>query len=411
MTLRFSLFMVDSVMSAVPAFIVLWAVSQVADADTYGTVAIGQAFGVIGAIAVIWGWELSGPPKIARADPQARKEYYAESIGARLWLFLPAVSLGMIGLWFATDGSYLAIVPGLAGTLSGLSPSWFYIGTGDSRSLVLLETIPNVAATLLGAFLTVYSGYVLPILVLPLLGALISPIVASVQILGTRRLCASDFRFANAVAALRKDAAPAATGATTALYVTLPVLLVAAVNHGAVASFAAAERLQRSALSLATPVTKVLQGWVPSTDQRIVVSRIFRALAIGAATSATLATITAFTAAPILRLTTGGEISISVSSSLFLGLIVGAIALSQVTGIVCLASLGIFSKVLTSTILGAIVGLGLVPVIGHSHGTVGALGALALAELTVLLYQLWAVLAALRELRKAPQPELVSVEG
>ncbi|WAP59491.1 hypothetical protein [Streptomyces sp. S465] len=411
MTRRLSLFMVDSVMSTVPSFIVLWAVSRVADADTYGTVAIGQAFGVIGAIAVIWGWEIAGPPVIARADPQARKDYYAESIGARIWLFVPAVFFGVIGLWFATDHSYLAIVAGLTGTLSGLSPSWFYIGTGDSRSLVLLETVPNVAATLLGAWLTVLSGFVLPILVLPLLGAMVSPVVASVQILGSRRLRASDFHFSNVVAALRKDAAAAATGATTALYVTLPVLLLAAVNHGAVASFAAAERLERSALSLATPVTKVLQGWVPSTDQRLVVPRILRALVIGVATSATLATAAACTAAPILRLTTDGEISISLASSLFLGLIVGAIALSQVTGIVCLASLGLFAKVLTSTILGAVVGLVLVPAIGHHYGTAGALAALAVAELTVLLYQLWAVLTALRELKEAPRAELVGAEG
>ncbi|MBC7763969.1 MAG: hypothetical protein H7201_19710, partial [Candidatus Saccharibacteria bacterium] len=65
----------------------------------WGGTAVGQSIGGVAAVVIAYGWGLSGPAAIARADELGRMREYAESAVAKIMLSLPVASIAFLIAW------------------------------------------------------------------------------------------------------------------------------------------------------------------------------------------------------------------------------------------------------------------------------------------------------------------------
>ncbi len=386
---RVALFAANMSVFAILPFVVLPVTVHVAGSATWALVAVGQALGNVAAIAVTFGWEVCGPAMVAQLSDHERKTTYAKSLSARLWLAVPATAgLGAIS-WSTSEWPLVVFLSAMTTLLAvGLGSSWFYIGVGDPGSLMRYDTLPFAVAVALGATLSLCFTSITYLLVSQSLGAVYTVLVPAVVILRGRGLTSADFHPRTVIGSLREHASAAGAAATGGLYTSLPIPLLAVVDPAAVAAFAAADRVQKLTLSLARPVVQALQGWVPAGANHELNTRISRGMKVAAAVAVGAGAILAALTAPVVSLSTGGDIQVSAGLAICVGFAAAAIIASQVIGLACLSSLGLFGQVLKSTLVGAVTGLTLVALAGWQAGATEAWAALAAAESLVLVYQL-----------------------
>ena len=90
----------------------------------------------------------------------------------------------------------------------------------------------------------------------------------------------------------------------------------------------------------------------------------------------------------IVTLFSGSGLEIGFSLSVPLGLALGAMLVSQITGFACLTAFGLTRALATSTIAGAVTGAILLVPLMLLFGTPGIAAGLALSEIIVLAVQL-----------------------
>lgn len=376
--------------------LILYVTIRVSNAATYGSIALGQSIGTIGSIIIDYGWGNTGPVTVAQADRDSRASLYAESVGARCWFSLPALLIVFVLVATLRPG-ILTELSAFSATLVGFSSAWYFIGIGDGSSLIWYDTVPRVVATVVGILVSIATAEIGWLLLLQAVGALVAPIIATRSIVGVWKMKSSSFRLSVARRVARSQFQSAVTSATTGLYVTLPVTLIAAVNAPAVETFAAVQRIERLSLALARPLKELLQSWAPSErDSKQLIKKIRQSIWLGITASLVLAFVVCLTTRPLVGILTAHTIEVSWWSAIFMGVTVGAISASQITGLVCLPAIGLFRKVLNSTMIGATIGVCAVPALGYVLGAPGAWAGLALAETIVLVYQLRSLRRALR---------------
>lgn len=130
-------------------------------AEGWSSVMAGQSIGTVAAVVILWGWNVDGTVRIARATtPDARAAAYGSSVSTRLLLsavVLP-VALGVAALVARPgfEGPSAAMALGYA--LAGFSPAWYAIGAGRPLLLGLYDTLPRFLATIASAPLLVVTG-------------------------------------------------------------------------------------------------------------------------------------------------------------------------------------------------------------------------------------------------------------
>ncbi|VXC53396.1 lipopolysaccharide biosynthesis protein [Plantibacter sp. T3] len=355
--------------------------------------AVGQAIGVVGSIAVAWGWGVVGPASIARREAESQRRYYESSLVPRLILLIPA-SMAIAGIaWLLPLADHAAsFLQALAIASYGAASPWYFIGRGMPKQMFLVDTLPRVLVTLagiaflyLGADARIYAG-------LQLAGTIAVVVLTHLAIVGTQRKPAATASagLRRMTFRLRRQVPALSTAAVAASYLALPLIVMPTISPAAVAPFAMSDRFLKWTVTAITPVTQVLQGWIPARDGN------FRSRALPALHFSTLfglacgSTVT-FVAPFLSSLLSHNQIQLSLWATAGVGLMIWMTVISRVVSSAILIPLGGVRAVLHSALVGAAVGLLLLVPATLTFGYVGATWSIAVAEVCVTTYQLLAM--------------------
>lgn len=386
---RFSVFVAVPALTSLVPLLALPGVTSVAGAPGWAAVAVGQSIGAAGAVVTELGWGLTGTVRVGRQAESAARRLLAWSFATKVVVLLvvapaAAIAAAVVAPAFRAEAAAIAAF----GAVSSVNAVWFYIGRGDPRALLLFDALPRTlcgivsAAFLLGgAPLWVFAlGIGVPAVAAPLL---------ALSAVGLRR---SDFtgmtwRRLWRVVVMQRTAL--AGRAVSSIYIALPVTLVAAVAPtSVVASFAGADRLQRMVLTGLQAVPNTVQHWVGSSpDLRVRLRRArsaaVLAVALGAAAGAGF-----IASAPTLsRLLLSETAPVTPFAAMLCAGTITVVSGSRITGGVVLVLLRRVRYILVSAVVGACVGVVVIPVGAVTFGVVGALGGTLLTEISVLAVQ------------------------
>ncbi|MGY2745743.1 polysaccharide biosynthesis protein [Arthrobacter sp. UYCu723] len=268
--LRLAGFTLLPLLALVLPFLLLPIIARVVGAAGWSSITSGQAIGVFGATIILWSWNISGPVEIARAGAApTRAALYSSSIRSRIVIAAVVLPLMTALVTFvAHDGYGLdAVTMAWATVLTGFSPAWYGIGTGQPRILAVYDTLPRFFAALISAPLIVATGQVWTYGVVSVVATLAA-------------LAAFHKRFGEAGtwfpksprSVLREMIVPHAGTAginlTGSAYASSPVPIATATvpSATATAGFASADAIYRLGLFSVVALGNTFQGWTLERD-------------------------------------------------------------------------------------------------------------------------------------------------
>ncbi|MBG6239561.1 O-antigen/teichoic acid export membrane protein [Mycetocola sp. CAN_C7] len=356
----------------------------------WAEIAVAQGVAGFAYVLVIYGWGVTGPTTVASISPAERGKFYLDSLVSRFWLLFivlpPAI---VIALLFSREYPALVALTVVTGVGSALSGAWFFVGEASPGRYFAIDTIPKSIGTLSGAGLLFLTHDAVWFIIAQGLGSVIAISMTTADIARRYPGWDRDFGPRNAFARLSGQGAAVAMSATSAVYVNLPILIVGFFAGTQVtAAYALAERLMRFALMATRPVVQVAQSYVPSPhpQEQVRRSRLVTSIAFGIGAAGGLAYAAAMPA--IVTLFSGSGLEISFDLSVPLGLALGAMLVSQITGFACLTAFGLTRALATSTIAGAVSGAILLIPLMLLFGIPGVAAGLAISEVVVLIVQL-----------------------
>lgn len=269
------------ILLALASLMVIPALIRASGDVAYGALSAGQVIGSVGAVVIGYGWGMAGPAIIARADADGRRAEYVEAMRARLFLCLPVcLACCLIGAVIAGPGlRAFGAIGALAQALVGMSGQWYFVGIMAPYWFLLVETLPRVAGTMTGWFVMNAAGVSAVVGTgCQCLGIAAAIVCSTVHILTRLRREGAVARSARPVhVVLREKFDGVAASITNAVVLSLPMVLVSFINPAARPMFAFVDRVQRQITVALTPLSTVMQGWVPRGDRR---SRGRRALLV-----------------------------------------------------------------------------------------------------------------------------------
>ncbi|WP_205864945.1 hypothetical protein [Planctomonas sp. JC2975] len=351
--------------------------------------------GAVIALIVAYGWPLTGPARVAhRSSGRALREY-ALSLAPRFLIVVIAFVPGVLVVAaLAPSGeAILSILSLSAGAVMGLSPSWYFIGRGDSARLALYETLPRMAAGVVALGLVFWTHDPIWYPASMLVGTAAAQAAFSWRS-GALKWLRKGSTWRRASHDLRLETPAALAMVAGGAYSSATVGLVAVGGSvGVVAVYGMADRLFKASLTAIVSAANAVQGWVSEDPRHSEVrARARRAVlilgivgAVGAAGIAALGpTVTAWFFGPSYR--------IDYVTSSALGLAFLAVALSTGFGRMVLVPVGRVRLVTASTIVGAVAGVPAIIVASAVFGVRGAAIAFGASEVLVTLVQLCGLL-------------------
>ncbi len=368
--------------SLITPLLVLPVLGRVAGDRGWASLMAGEAIGTLAAIVVAYGWNTSGPPRVAlTADVAARARLYRESLVVRVWLAVAvAPVVVLLSVLVATPGYRSAsALMGIAGTVTGLSFAWYAVGAGDPRSIAVFEAVPRVvaAAVSAGAVLVTRELAIYPVLAV---GASLAGVV-----LFSRRVLAADPTVPADRPRLRRllvrDRAIAFNDIAGGAYASVPVPTVQTVSAPApAAAFASADKLYKFGLYVPITLANAFQSWTVEGPAHDRARRLRVALGahvgVGLVGWAVLAALGPWASATLF----GDEVTAARSACVWLGaafvLVSARISMTRHV----LVPAGRIRVVVVSTVAGALVGLVAIVSLTVALGPVGAAMGLTASE-------------------------------
>lgn len=251
------------VISALAPFILLPVISRIVGADGWANFSAGQSIGVLGMVAVMFGWGILGPVRVARSSTDRERAIILhDSLRSRLALACIALPAAGAAAYLISGTSYRAETVAIAVAMAagGLTPAWFCIGRGDARGLMIFDAAPKVVAAILSLpFLLVWGN----VLSYPIfLFALTVPAYAVHAWLYAHSRWRDGQTPGRLAAVLRQLAGTAAIDATGNAYGSTSIpIATAGLNSVDASAFASADRAYRIGTLLVVAVGNALQAW------------------------------------------------------------------------------------------------------------------------------------------------------
>ncbi len=249
--------------SLVTPLLVLPVMARVAGAAGWASLATGESIGTLAAIAIAYGWNTAGPPRIAMTrDPAQRALLYRESLVVRSALALAAIPvIAVLCVLLAADGYRLpTTLMGLSGAVTGLSFAWYSVGANDPRSIAVFEAVPRVLAAMVSAALIVVTR---ELAIYPLLAVAVS--LGGIVLFSRRTLRGTLLPRVDrhdVVRLLLRDKAVAGIDVAGGAYATVPVPVVSALSPAAAASaYASGDKLYKFGLYVPITLGNAFQSW------------------------------------------------------------------------------------------------------------------------------------------------------
>lgn len=260
------------VLLALASLMVIPALIRASGDAAYGALSAGQVIGSVGAVIIGYGWGMAGPAVIARADADGRRAEYVEALRTRLFLCVPVCfACCVVGAVVAGTGMRgFGAIGALAQAVVGMSGQWYFVGVVAPYWFLVVETVPRVIGTMTGWFLMNHAGAgAIAGTGCQCLGIVVAVASSTAYILARLRREGAVARRARPVrAVLREKFDGVAASITNSLVLSLPMVLVSFINPAARPMFAFVDRVQRQITVALTPLSTVMQGWVPRGDRR-----------------------------------------------------------------------------------------------------------------------------------------------
>ncbi|WP_144756142.1 hypothetical protein [Curtobacterium pusillum] len=385
---------VPALTSLVP-LLALPGVTASAGTAGWAAVAIGQSIGAAGAVVTELGWGLTGTVRVGRQAASAARQLLAWSFATKaivLVVVAPAAA-GAAALLAPAYHLEAAAIAGF-GALSSVNAVWFFIGRGDPTALLLFDALPRTLCGVTAAVLLL-GGSSLWIFVLGVgIPAMAAPVLA-VRAVRLQRSHLTGMTWRRLLRVIVMQRTALAGRAVSAVYIALPVTLVAAVAPtSVVASFAGADRLQRMALTGLQAVPNTVQHWVgssPGLRERLIRAR--NAALVSVVVGGGVGAVFVLVAPALSRMLLSEDTAVTPSAAMWCAGVITVVSGSRITGSVILVVLRRVRFIVISATVGASIGLVAIPLGAQLYGVSGALCGTLLAELGVLGVQ---VAAAVR---------------
>ena len=359
---------------------------------------VGQSVGNFCLTAQNFGWNISGPPRIAMLpDLESRLSAFADVFWAKALIFPLVILAGLSATAALTPmpewGVSLPIF--FATSVIGFGTQWFGVGTGSPTLIARFEVLPRIGATLLAlpAILLTSQVWIYPALLV--FAMVVSR--GSFNVKHYRSILPARRSVRNSIAELQRNSATAVVDMTTNLYNSAPVPIASALLPiVSVAGFASGDRLYRYSLFPLAAIGDSLQAWVLDPTSKVLQRRqligIGANMVFGVSAGLVLALLGPFFTSVLF----GEAVKSSPEIMVWYGVCVAAVATSAPLIRNILIPAGKARLVLLATVVGAIVGLALMLVITRFLGAAGLALALAVSETIVLLIVAPAAITTLR---------------
>lgn len=357
--------------------------------------AIQSAAGLFG-VLVAFGWGTTGAAEVASMEPDARPQWFADSLASRLLLFALGYPLMVLVMWALNpDLLALVVVASAAYLVPSLGGAWYFVGEARPDRLFRLEVLPQTLGILASLPVMLLTRDLTLTMLVQLLFNALAVLLSARAILrgsGARRSPG----IGPALRRLGDQRHAVITSATSALYVATPLLVLNALLPAALPLYAMGDKLFRFALTAFAPILHFVQGWISERGSEHRPERIRRVMLliplVSLAGGASIVLLGPWAASFLSQsaIPFGPELSVPFAVVLF------AVTLSQVLGLACLVQLGRARDLARSTLLGALVGAPTLVIGAHFIGAAGVAWALALSEILVVVYQYTVVHRLLR---------------
>lgn len=383
--MRFVLFAGLPAVSALTPFVALPAITSALGSEGFSAFAVGQGVGAFGALAVNFGWNALGPASAAQAAPEGRKDLYRASLRQRL-LVTAAITpiVALLAAVISPASGVAAACMAVATALTGLLPTWYFIGVGSPINLALHDTLPRLLAATTASFALriVASDFVYP-LVLGLFVVGSSALAANrLGSRGRTSVSRSSLRISDHVTIT-------ASGLLSSGYTSLAVIFVALSNSGAVPVFAASTRFRDFGIAAVSAVANATQGWVSERSLALETRsrRRRQAFAMNITAGALGALALTFGLKPVGSIVFSGVVAIPQLDAFLTGCVLVLIAASQSLTMHFLIPDGRNRVVAVSGIATSVIGVPIILALAAWGGSAGALLALVAAEAVSFLIQ------------------------
>lgn len=356
----------------------------------WGIIALGQSTALLFGVLVSFGWGTVGPAMVAGLPPANRPQMFVDSLVSRVYLFAATAPLALMTVWLvAPESPGVAMLACLAYLIPFLGASWYFVGDARPGRFLVFDTLPVMLGTVLGLVGLVLTGNVFVYLCIQLtmniLGALASAVLIRRRSQITPRF---DFNLRRAVRRLDGQRHGVVTAATSSLYVNTPVIVVSAFVPGSLPLYVMAEKFFKYGLTAVGPAVQVLQGSIADPDRVSQDRRVRTAAKYAPFAAASCALVMALCIPWASNLLSGGSLHVGWDLSVPMGIVFGAVTVSQVIGLACLIPIGHGKALAVSTVLGASVGVPLIVVGALTLGAAAVAWGVAISELAVAVYQL-----------------------
>ncbi len=380
-------FVAVPVFSVLSPLLVLPILARTSSVDDFASIALGQSVGMTVALAVSFGWTVTGPADVARVPPAERPGLWMDSVRMRSLAFaVLLVPTAAIAYFVDPSRDLLSPAMAVALLLSGFSPSWYGIGQGQPSIVILYDAIPRAAGNLVGVLLAVaFDSLYLYALVL----AVSTIVPVAVLDRACRRAHDPGTIRTGSPITMRSNLAPTLTELVAGLYSMGSTALVAGSvsSPQTIAVFSGGERFTRAGAAAIAVTNSALTAWVAESKGAVFRRRVTVSLAmhtvLGLAGAIGLGVLGPTFSALLL----GESLRMSTGTGIAFGLFYLGWSLETVTARHILAARRRTASLLNSTIAGSAVGCLAIVVGGQHWGATGAASGLAIGIFTVLAIQ------------------------
>ena len=276
------------------------AVVHAAGATGWTSIAVGQSVGALAAIVVSMSWPLTGPATVAAAPAADRADLYHRSLLPQLLVFTGCAPTAALVAVLVTPGHELAgALTAVAFAAQGLSASWFNIGTNAPWTTVRNEALTRFVATGAAAGL-LFAGAALWLYPALLLAAAAAGHLLNLRTVRARHGVRALGGLGPATRELRAQRAGTVARCVNAVYWTGGVTVVTALATVGAPVFAAADRVQKSALNALLALPQALIAWVGRGGAPVDTVRRYRVALLADAVLSGLAGIALWLAWPLV---------------------------------------------------------------------------------------------------------------
>lgn len=380
-------FAANGVVTGVATLLSITLIVNLHGPKTWSIFAVAQSAGMLIAVLVGFGWAVVGPATIAPLSDSERRREYSIAVITRAGIFvLIAVSCATAALVGAPElADYLPVTVAYAST--GLSSLWYYVGTGRAWPSFFRDALPRALASIAAPIAALFGPTQMMLGAVVFAGSLVA-LLLSVRYVRNQvsgrpaALSGEAFR-----ASISKQWHGLLSGGVSAVYMTVPTIIVGVLAPAAAGVFALGDKFVRLSSAAVLPITQVLQGWVPRASSAERRSRVIRAARIAGLLATAAGTVLASCGPIAAYLFTSGQIELGFVLTIPMGLILACTLITQVLGAGCLGAFGDFRSIALSAVVGASVGLPALFIATVTFGIAGTMWAVFIAEGAVLIFQ------------------------